>query len=77
MLFSRMPKSKKSDPLLLDKLAAVLFTIIAVLHAWRILYQWQVRIELFAVPFSWSMIAVLVAGMMALTFWKRVRKSSS
>ena len=72
-----MPKSKKSDPLLLDKLAAVFFTLVAVLHAWRILYQWEARIGLFTVPFSWSLIAVLIAGMMALAFWKRVRMHSS
>ena len=72
-----MPKGKKSDKFLLDKLVAVLFTLIAVFHAWRLLYQWEVRMGLFTVPFSWSMIAVLLAGMIALAFWKRVRMNSS
>ncbi len=67
-----MPKSKKGDSWSLDKTAAIIFTIVAVLHAWRLLYQLEVRIGLFTVPMLWSIVAILISGMMALSFWRRV-----
>jgi len=69
-----MPKTKKGDSLSLDKTAAIIFTLVAILHAWRLLYQIEVRLGLFTVPLSWSLIAILVSGMMALAFWRRVKQ---
>jgi len=72
-----MPQKKKEDAILLDKITAIFFTAIAILHVLRIVYQWQARIGLFTVPFSWSFIAVIIAGGLALSFWKRIRHASA
>lgn len=72
-----MAKNKKEDALLLDKITAIIFTMIAILHVWRILYQWQVNIGLVVVPFSWSLIIAILTGGLALSFWKRIHRASA
>ncbi len=51
-------------------LAAVFFTIAALLHLLRLIFNWQAVIGAFAVPYWVSVIGVIVAGYLAYEFWR-------
>ena len=54
------------------KLGSAFFSLIAVLHAMRLLYGWEAQIGGWTVPFWLSGVAVLAAGTMA---WGLYRES--
>jgi len=47
-----------------------IFSLIAVLHALRIFFRWPAQIGSFSIPIWLSVIAVLVAGLLAYANWK-------
>lgn len=47
--------------------AGLLFTIIALAHLIRYFVGWALIVETFAIPLSWSLVAVVVSGILA--FW--------
>ena len=52
------------------RISALVFTIVALLQAWRAASGWPVQIGDFAVPVSFSWIACVVAGALAAWGWR-------
>ncbi len=54
-------------------LAALVFTIVAVLHAARLFYRWPVVIGSTQIPMALSWVAVVVTGLLALAGFTSAR----
>ncbi len=55
-------------------LAALVFTIVAVLHAARLFYGWPVVIGSTQIPMALSWVAVVVTGLLALAGFTTARR---
>ena len=55
-------------------LAALIFTIVAVLHAARLFYGWPVVIGSTQIPMALSWVAVVVTGLLALAGFTTARR---
>lgn len=51
-------------------LTAAIFTVVALLHAARLLMNWAVTIEGYVVPYWFSILGVIVAGYLAYELWQ-------
>ena len=47
------------------KITGVIFTIVAVLHGWRLLSGWEVTMGTYAVPVWASVVGLVIAGFLA------------
>ena len=54
-------------------LAAILFTVIAGLHALRLIEGWLVTVNGFSVPMWTSVAGVLIGLVMAIMLWRETR----
>ena len=58
------------------KVAGVIFSIFALMHLLRVLYHWQMMIAGYEIPESASVVALIVAGILAIwMFVAAVKKS--
>ena len=55
------------------KVAATIFSVVAIFHALRLVMGWGVAIYTFEVPLWWSIIGLLLAGFLAWTGFKSSR----
>ena len=55
--------------------AAVLLFVVAIVHALRLVYGWQVTVAGEVVPLWASGVGLLVAGVLALLLWRESRPS--
>ncbi len=58
-------------------LAAVMFALVALVHALRLLYGWEVTIAGWTVPMWVSVIAFIVPAGLAVLLWREARASAS
>jgi hypothetical protein len=56
-------------------IAAVLLFVIAILHALRLVYGWQITVAGDVVPMWVSGVGLLVAGVLAVLLWRESRPS--
>jgi len=57
-------------------LSGVLFIIVGVIHLLRALFQWQFVIGNFEVPISWSFVAFLLLGFLAISSFRILGEKS-
>jgi len=55
-------------------LASIIFAVVAILHALRLLYGWEVTINGWAVPMWVSVIGFVVPAGLALLLWRESRR---
>jgi len=65
-----MEEPKKSSHRKIELIAAVVFSIAALLHLWRLVAGFQFVIGSWTAPMWISLIGVLLAGTLAVLFWK-------
>ena len=53
----------KGMPLII---AGIVFSIVALMHLLRLLYQWQIQIAEYTIPMSVSVVALIIAMLLAL-----------
>jgi uncharacterized protein YhhL (DUF1145 family) len=56
-------------------IAAVLLFVIAIMHALRLVYGWQITVAGDVVPMWVSGVGLLVAGVLAVLLWRESRPS--
>ena len=61
----------KAQHRMLHLTAATVFAIVAVVHAWRLLYRIPLAVGAWVAPFWASWLAVIIAGMLAVTLWRK------
>jgi len=55
----------------LHAIAALVFGIVALVHAWRLLYSVPLTIGTWSAPFWLSWLAVIIAGALAIILWRK------
>ncbi|MEK7610372.1 MAG: hypothetical protein AAB468_01330 [Patescibacteria group bacterium] len=55
-------------------LTATIFALIALLHGWRFVNNWPAMVAGLDIPLWWSAAAFLVAGYLAVTGWRLLKK---
>lgn len=56
------------------KLAIFIFTLIALLHVFRIMFKWEVMISGVVIPMWASVLGLIIAGGLSLMLWKESRE---
>ena len=56
-------------------LAIVIFILIAVMHLLRLIYGWEVTLDSIVIPMWVSVMALLIAGVLAYFLWREAYKS--
>lgn len=55
-------------------IAVAVFTVIAIVHALRLVAGWKVIVAGFDIPVWWSAPGVVIAGGLALMVWREARR---
>lgn len=58
----------------IEALAAVIFTVVAIVHVLRLVYGWEVYIGSWEMPIWMSVAGIIVSGLLAIAFWRSVAK---
>ena len=54
--------------------AAAVFTLVALVHLHRLVFQWEVVVNGAPIPMWTSVLGVLIAGVLAIGVWRESRK---
>jgi hypothetical protein len=55
-------------------IAVVIFTVIAIVHLFRLFQGWAVTVAGFVVPVWWSALGLVIAGGLAIMVWREAQR---